>query len=306
MINNENPRRILPIGIKHVPNEVITDNEFLIEKYTGTDTEELYKATAKFCRKAEFNWRWRNEEITYTYNNCGLRMNEHIHDDYDFSETYVVLGCSFVEGVGCAEDETISAWIQKLTGVKTLNFGNGGTGCDVVFYNAMWLASRPRRPKKIFILWPSPSRFASFRLYLDETRNLVLPEDNLDLLRAFMYNNARGHLSFDNYYKMNIFADPQPQVSNKLLWKELLKAHWGDNMVELDIMDSTTPGYMDDEKSMFFYWDDLTLEEKLNQCLARDLSAVTISNYLEGDQIAAPSHWGTLVYERIAKWFISQ
>ena len=306
MFNNENPRRILPIGIQPVTDETILNNEFLIKKYTGTDTPELYAHTAKFCRKVGFDWRWLNEEITYTYNNCGLRMSEHIHDDYDFSETYVVLGCSFVEGIGCPEDETISAWIQKLTGFKTLNFGNGGSGCDIVFYNAVWLASRPKPPKKIFILWPAPTRFSRFRLYLDERRDLILPEDNYDLVRAFMNTNSAGNNIFDNYYKINIFADPQPQLSNKLLWRELLKAHWGDNMVELDIMDDTAPGYMDDAKSMFFDWDELTLEEKLNRGFARDLRAGTIANYMAGDNVAMPSHWGTIMYERVAKWFISQ
>lgn len=304
-----NTRRIFPLGGASVdPNY---DGFPLIDDrlWNATDSEENYNRIFPKINKY-INWRWNNEKITYSTNNCGLRMDENIDDDYDFSNTYVVLGCSFVEGIGNKKEETISAYIEKTSGIKTLNFGNGGTGCDVVFYNSMWLASRPNPPKKIFINWPVVSRFSHYNLSYNEIKNKI--ETDSYFTKPIHPITITNEKNTKHPYKDSLFAYPNVQATNKLLWQEILRCTWGGNLVELDILDSSEFNRTYDKTTHEI---DLGVtcrsnydpEELINFWCARDIQMDTIDRIIKkGYKTGGACHWGPAYNKLISDWFLSQ
>lgn len=305
-----NRRPIFPLGISRAApknrNYPLIDNRL----WSDPDSEESYNRILPKISKY-INWRWATEQITYSTNNCGLRMEENIDDNYDFSNTYVVLGCSFVEGIGNKKDETISAYIEKISGVKTLNFGNGGTGCDVVFYNSMWLASRPNPPKKIFICWPEISRVSHYRLSYNKIDN-IMETDNSYSTPLYPINiSTKDHM--ENDYKDEFFAYPYVQSNNKILWQELLRFTWGKNMVELDIIDTSEFNKTYDKKTLKVDLGDQPLresaspEELINLWCARDIQLDTIDRIIKkGEKYGGACHWGPAFNKLVAEWLLSQ
>lgn len=306
-------RHIFPIGAKMY--NVSVPGVRTME-WNATDNEGNFNIVSGILKTKNTHWRWNNKGISYNVNSNGLRLDEeHIDQNYDFSDKYVVLGCSFVEGIGLPEHETIPAFIEKQSGVKTLNFGNGGTGCDVVFYNAMWLSQVKNPPKKIFILWPAVQRFSYFSVTITEDGKnsyFARAEDNSKIINPFIGVHDFQSPLFNKNYKQNILLEPIIQSKNKILWQTLLKQTWGNKLVELDILDNTewNQTYMDDEKSEIFNTDSMpvkNLEIYINEWCGRDIEETTLrSAFRQNDGRHIVSHYGWQQHSRIASWFLSQ
>ena len=65
--------------------------------------------------------------VTYTSNSYGARDIERTRDAPD-GRRVVVLGDSFVEGIGSSFDERMTTLIEQDSGIELLNFGMGGFG----------------------------------------------------------------------------------------------------------------------------------------------------------------------------------
>lgn len=137
------------------------------EKYklywSGSDTEDLFNKNITYIRKYKNDfkdWAYLSREITYSYNNKGIRCDFDITENFDFSKYTVFLGCSHVEGIGTTNDETISELYSKKTNEKVINFGCGGASNEVIYHNLCWLLAQSKRPKNIIIIWSYPSRSA--------------------------------------------------------------------------------------------------------------------------------------------------
>jgi hypothetical protein len=97
------------------------------------------------------------EEDFYSFNSLGYRT-------YEFSELEegqfdLVLGCSYVEGLGLRKHETWVHHYENLSGMKLVNLGKGGASNTASKYNLVaWLLGNFPKPRKIIVLWTEPSR----------------------------------------------------------------------------------------------------------------------------------------------------
>lgn len=294
-------RPILPFSSEWI-NEYET-YPYVRGNWETTDNEENFKRILPKISKY-IDWKWKNRSIDYVVNNCGLRINENINDDYDFSETYVVLGCSFARGTGVSSDETISAWVERLSGVKTLNFGNSGAGCDTVFYNILWLFTKPKPPKKVFVLWPEISRFSQFKLSVSDTGRIICSDPSHQLsVRHGVHNNRK--------FNIEHFIHPELQANNKRMWQHIMHSTWGSSIVELDIIDTSEYNLTFNKTAHAeLGWMNrtaLSKEEIINEYCARDIQEDSIKRVFEENRITAGAcHWGNLQHKIIAEWFLAQ
>jgi len=70
-------------------------------------------------------------DVTYTTNAYGARdkertQNRAANDEKNRHNRVIVLGDSWIEGLGVKQDETIPSFLEGITGVEHLNFGIGG------------------------------------------------------------------------------------------------------------------------------------------------------------------------------------
>lgn len=314
-MEEKNIRRVFPMGFHHYDNRV-SEDYMHVGYFKATDSEENYQKVANLLKRHNlFNdWRWKDDKaIDYIHSRNGFRLKFKITENYDFSNSYVVLGCSFVEGIGVSEQETISHYIEEISGINTINFGAMGTGCDVVFYNAMWLASLPNPPKRIFILWPSVHRFSTFGLKYDDLG--IWSANNSKIITAAMVNDI--HPNNKNYYKEEILLDPVVQSNNKMVWKELLKVAWGNRMTELDIIDASeyNPFFDNDASTEITpqkIIPDFEVMTILNNLCARDIDSNQLERFfnivdstkrLPG--VLSQCHWGWAKNKKVAEYLLS-
>lgn len=303
---------VFPIGSQIPKNFIdIEKREFL-----ETDSKELFTQTrqiaAKMFEKRGVNWRYLSEKINYSININGLRADENFDENYDFSNTYVVLGDSFVKGIGVGEYDTIPAYVQAQSGVKTLNFGNGGTGCDVVFFNAMWLSGLKNPPKKIFIVWPQIHRFSRFHVSYDKENDLFeRAGPHGRIVDAYIPHTCLKKKDFAKFFKMDIMVEPSIQSENKLMYQQILRNTWGSQLVEMDVLDPTEYNKTWQGTEILniirhYHYQSATEEEILNDWLARDISVDDFKKVASGVDRTAACHYGPKVYEGMAKWLLSQ
>lgn len=303
---------------------IVYDPKNSLKDWSGTDSEELFlrnKKTFDMCYPT-LNWRYANEKVTYKYNNVGFRNNEDFNEDTDFSNSYAVFGCSFIEGIGNHLNETIPHYIQQTTGVKTYNFGLGGTGCDVLFFNVLKLMSFKKPPKKIFILWPEHARFTHYKLKL-ENENVVsdIGKKNITMFGVHTMNNAE----FKNNYKPNYMVNAEILYSNKLLYMSRLRDLFGDRLIEMDVLEHTisldTPDnaavnhafgwnnidekYINDPNWIINNWfcRDIVINNIRLERVKDNLTAEFLVNFL---RTGASGHWGSAKNKIIADLLISK
>ena len=303
---------VFPIGSQIPENFIDIERREFLE----TDSAENYKTTKPIAQKMfdkfGVNWRYLYEKINYNININGLRADENFDENYDFSNTYVVLGDSFVKGIGVGEQDTIPAYVEKQSGIKTLNFGNGGTGCDVVFFNAMWLSGLKNPPKKIFVVWPQTHRFSRFYVNYDsDNKTFERSGPHNRIVDAYIPHTCLKKKEFAKFFKMDIMVEPSIQSGNKLMYQQILRNTWGSKMVEMDVLDpseynKTFQGIhiMNEIRHDHFY--SATPEEILNDWIARDIHFKAFRELATGQRRDGPCHYGPKVYEGMAKWLLSQ
>lgn len=126
-------------------------------KWSTTDNKESFLKNLKVMPD---DWRYRTKEIEYKVNSNGYRTYE--WDQINWKEAIVLLGCSCTYGIGLAEDETISYYLQQLTGRQVVNLGFPGGSNDLILQNSTALLEYFGAPYSVVINWTCTDRFRYF------------------------------------------------------------------------------------------------------------------------------------------------
>jgi hypothetical protein len=123
--------------------------------FHGTDQEKLFHKNLKKLRKT--NWIYKTKSITYNLNEYGFRNKP--FNEVNWSESIVVLGCSNVEGIGLAVEDTLCGQLEKILDTTVVNLGIGGSAIDLACWNSLLLHNHYPRPKALVQVWTSLGRY---------------------------------------------------------------------------------------------------------------------------------------------------
>jgi hypothetical protein len=126
-------------------------------EFVGTDDAVTYERNLVTQPN---DWHYRHKPISYVFNSAGYRASEWNH--YDWSESVVLLGCSYTLGVGVAEDETVSSQLSSLLSRPVINLGVAASSCWFSYHNSQRLHKSAIRPWAIVQLWTDPSRLTEY------------------------------------------------------------------------------------------------------------------------------------------------
>jgi len=127
-------------------------------KFEPSDTEYLYQAN---LQRQPQHWYYRTHEVTYTWNSNGYRASEWA--DVDWSSSWVIMGCSFVAGIGLAYEDTLGEQLSRILKEPVVNLGMGGSSIDVAMYNTARLIDKNIRPKGVIIVTPNLNRMTYWK-----------------------------------------------------------------------------------------------------------------------------------------------
>lgn len=131
------------------------------KRFHGTYDEKLYYEMLPNVQAlgiTEDTWPYFTvEDDFYEFNKLGYRtyeFDELVSDEFD-----LVLGCSFVEGLGLRKNELWVSHYEKMTGRKLVNLGKGGSSCTHTKMTLLsWIMSDMPKPRTVIISWTEPSR----------------------------------------------------------------------------------------------------------------------------------------------------
>lgn len=128
-----------------------------ILKFSGSDQEYLFFKNKK---KLGEGWEYANKRIVYNYNEYGFRTQS--FDKIVWQDSVVILGCSHVEGIGLAEEDTIAVQLEHILGIPVVNLGLGGSAVDIAAWNSLILHEHYPHPKAIVQLWTGLDRYSDY------------------------------------------------------------------------------------------------------------------------------------------------
>jgi hypothetical protein len=180
------------------------------------DTKELFRNNLEQLPK---DWHYRTQEVRYDLNCLGYRTKE--LKDIDWENSMVIFGDSMVFGIGVSEEETISAQVERLTGIPTINLGVSGSSPILTLHNSMLLIQSFPSPKYVVSMWSTPTRFLCYGC--NEIRNLGTwsYKKHKDFIKGWNEDpyNIVTHLKFNvkimkelwknksQYYEFTFFED---------------------------------------------------------------------------------------------------
>lgn len=188
-INNK-----LPLNVNHASVEL---------KWYSIDDEENFRANKK---QYGDKFDWLEDDITYTMNANGCRYEE--FDTLDFSDSYVIVGCSHVMGVGQKFEDTIGEQLSRKIGKRVINIGATGAGNEVIFYNSLWANSKA--PIGVITLWSHTNRIFFYRL-----------DGGYDFVSHYNYHETE----INNYIKEEYILQSSDLFMKTELYKEVLSQY---------------------------------------------------------------------------------
>ena len=129
--------------------------------YGSPDVKDSYNKTIK--SGIPKYWRYHKDKFTYDMNSDGFRTIE--FDKVDWKNSYVIIGCSHVQGIGNPYDETIGEYISRKIAAPVINLGVGGTSIEVMYNNLLKQITMYGKAKGYFILWTYPWRHIDIGYY---------------------------------------------------------------------------------------------------------------------------------------------
>lgn len=182
-------------------------------KFCTSDTRELFLENLKTQPE---NWHYRTKPVEYCVNSSGYRTKE--FSEIDWKESIVLFGCSMTAGIGVAEDETISHFLEQKSGRPVVNLGVPGCGLDFTLYNNFLLKKN----------YPQP--WAVVNLLTNVNRIMVFRKLDVEFLGLWSENDPywRGHMSSEyNPIMKSIFEIEQINF----MWKDArtFNASWFDD-----------------------------------------------------------------------------
>lgn len=125
----------------------------------------------------------------YKVNSLGYRTQE--FNEIDWSNSYVIQGCSACFGVGIPDEEqTVAACLSRKLGAPVINLGVSGSGIQVQYMNMIEMLEQGIRPKGVFIIWPNADRYP----LMEHSKILNIgPWSDQKQLDWMLNNNSRNH-----------------------------------------------------------------------------------------------------------------
>jgi hypothetical protein len=125
-----------------------------ILEFHSSDTEHEF---AHNKRKLGKSWEYFDKKVEYHFNELGFRNKP--FDQVNWKKSVVIIGCSIVEGVGLAEEDTIGKKLEEILNIPVVNLGVGGSGADVASWNSLILHEHYPHPSAIVQLWSGLDRY---------------------------------------------------------------------------------------------------------------------------------------------------
>ena len=178
--------------------------------FAGSDTENLFRKNLKTYK----TWIYADKPITYRYNEHGFRNKS--FNEVDWSKSIVVIGCSHVEGIGLALEDTICWHLEKIMNIPVVNLGVGGSAVDFACWNSLRLHNYYPRPKALVHVWTSLAR------YTDRWKNIYFSF----LPKYREYNNKLNWTYRSKYYietDRALWKDKVPYIEATFFDKDYLQ-----------------------------------------------------------------------------------
>jgi hypothetical protein len=121
--------------------------------FDSMDSQHLYQAN--LLRQPD-SWYYKDHAVSYTWNSNGYRAKEWAL--VDWSNTWIIMGCSHVVGIGVAYEDTLGEQLSTMIGHEVINLGMGGAGWPVIMYNSLRLIDKGIRPQGVVLVSPQLSR----------------------------------------------------------------------------------------------------------------------------------------------------
>lgn len=225
----------------------------LKEKFLFLDSEENYQKNLKDLAD---DWRFRDLEIDYKFNQSGLRMNKEIsevNEDY-----FACFGCSHTTGIGLPHNEIYSTLIEQELFLDGINVGIPGSSVKSTFLNVFYfLKMIIHKPKFMVISWPSSGRY----LFLGDKADFVLPS----------YEIQDKHYELLYRHMSEQFIDQEANMYRSLTL-DLCK------MYNIKIVEFTFYNKDRFVRDNSIHCIDQNLEININEDCARDIQKIVISN----------------------------
>lgn len=160
------------------------------------DNEELYQLNLV---RQPADWYYRTHSVEYVWNTNGYRAPEWV--DVDWPNSHVVMGCSFVAGIGVTGEDTVSSQLAQQLGEPVINLGYSSAGPYVTQYNSLMLARAGIKPKSVSIVATEISRYTLFDRLDECPKHLVAGSyDNQQRSHQELY---KQYLLHENNYQVH-------------------------------------------------------------------------------------------------------
>ncbi len=156
-----------------------------------TDTEELFNKTIKDPAKVKYLQENNLYDIEYTFNSHGFRTAE-----FDITECFVALGCSFTVGTGLQEYQVWPSLLSERISVPVYNLGVYGAAMDTIYRIAKEYLTT-LNPKFVALLVPPKGRYE----YFNGTSYRVITTASSNYGELHKFNSTYDEVLTLNYEK---------------------------------------------------------------------------------------------------------
>jgi len=215
-------------------------------------------------------WNWKDRDLTYTLNSQGYRCEE--FDKIDWQKSIVVIGCSYVFGVGLDDDQTLASCLNSKLSTPVINLGISGSSIPIALANLLAIIENYDQPKSVINLWTEYSRLP---FWDDQTRHIGAWTKTKDKKHSGSNINILNNLF--NYWN---YSDNNPKQWARIFRsaaREILKSR-GIKHLEGSMFRSTAELFdIPYFKCQDFARDGLHPGPKTIECLSSKISKLLIS-----------------------------
>ena len=167
------------------------------------------------------NWYWKDREVTYKSNWNGYRALD--WEEYDWSESIVVFGCSMTYGVGISNEDVFCHHLEKLTGRSVINLSVPAGSNDLILFNLTRMFRNFGSPHAVVVGYTTIDREMSHHyMGIDKIGpwNAVQP-------RAFeqdLFDKGKYFVDDERYYEVNFLENPYHPVGKFVSIVETIKS----------------------------------------------------------------------------------
>lgn len=185
--------------------------------FSGTDQEKPFRKNKK---KQGANWEYADKKVLYSYNERGFRTVP--FSKVAWEESIVIFGCSYVEGVGLAYNDTISSQLEKILNMPVINLGIGGSAIDLACWNSLILYKNYPRPKAVVQMWTALERYSNLRAAINNDVEShgpwTLTSSNAGTIwkersKFYIYSDRELWRAKLPYYEITCFSETASEVN---------------------------------------------------------------------------------------------